>query len=73
MKKNELIHKLNRTENISDIAVTRNIIMKKFAIQWSTLQKAFRDLNTEKDGLIKDYELKYVLEHWGIKLNKEQF
>jgi hypothetical protein len=34
------------------------------------MQKAFRDMNIEKSGFLSPYELTYVLEHWGVKLEK---
>lgn len=77
MKKNEMIQKSNQIDvnkrSQKDVDRIKKIIQKKFALQWTTLQKAFRDLNIEKDGLIKDYELKYVFEHWGLNLSPDQF
>lgn len=41
--------------------------------QWTTLRKAFTDINKSKSGKICPEELKYYLDFWGIFVQKEKF
>ena len=49
------------------------IILDKIKYQWKTIRKAFIDLNQDKSGFIAAEELKFYLEHWGLRLSDEQF
>ena len=53
-------------------AVTKQIL-QKFANQWSSLKKAFKDLSQSEKGYIHSYDLQHLFEHWGLQLNQEQF
>ena len=59
-------------ENV-DIEQMKKLILEKFGLQWSTIKKAFAQLNLEKTGKIRPYELRHILEHWGIVLSQNDF
>ena len=56
-----------------DLHNLQTLIFEKFGLQWSTLKKAFGTLNLEKTGQIRPYELRHILEHWGIVLTQKDF
>ena len=51
----------------------KSLIMDKFAFQWRTLKKAFATLNLDKTGSVRPYEMRHILEHWGICLEPDDF
>ena len=56
-----------------DLDKLQTLIFEKFGFQWGTLKKAFETLNLEKTGNIRPFELRHILEHWGINLTQEDF
>ena len=48
-------------------------ILHKIMEQWSTLRKAFMDINRGKTGKISKPELQYYLDFWRIILTEAQF
>jgi len=64
--------KENKVE-FEDIDKLTNTIMRKFAEQWNTLQKAFNDMCKSKEGNVKKYDLEHLLEHWGFHLKPKVF
>ena len=35
--------------------------------------QCFQDLNIEKEGIIRPYGMRLILEHWGIQLDEKKF
>lgn len=60
-------------DNQVAVKVDINMIFQKFANQWSTLQKAYKDLDIEKNGKVRQFELQHFLHHWGIETSKKEF
>ena len=52
----------------------KNLIIDKMRVQWKTISKAFKDMNKDihSDG-ISDNELRFYLDHWGLKMSDEKF
>ena len=51
------------------------MVFSKFKEQWKSVSKAFNQINrdyTSKSGISKE-EFTHYLEHWGFKLNDDQF
>lgn len=52
----------------------KKLVIEKIRVQWKTISKAFKDMNKDisTEG-ISPPELKFYLDHWGIRLTDKQF
>ena len=50
------------------------MVVEKIKFQWKTISKAFKDMNKDSntDGISRP-ELKFYLDHWGMKMSEKQF
>ncbi len=46
-------------------------IIEKMKLQWATVGKAFKTINSQKTGKISNEELRFFINHWGMKLTDE--
>jgi len=55
-----------------DIKNLKEIVIEKMRVQWKTISKAFKNMNKNiaTDG-ISPGELRFYLDHWGLKVTPE--
>ena len=53
----------------------KKVIFGKIRTQWKTISKAYTDLSSKDQSIsgISKPELKFYLNHWGLKITEQQF
>ena len=46
---------------------------RRAGTKWTSIQKAFRDVDTDHSGTIGAEEMRRVLSHWCMEVSDEQF
>ena len=72
-KKKARLERSKQSLNKLSVDEVEKALAKKIEFQWKTMKNAFKNLNLGKSGKIQKWELKYFCDHWGFKVEPDEF